>query len=156
VADKRANAADLLVDRAQVRIFTLADYVAEEESGKLYMSGAGLEWTGLPAKPDEIPGCYLAIRLAFPRELARSQHGIVVHAVDEFGRPVGPDPLLEATMTFDLDRVPEDFSEVSGNLPVQIVGYPATIDPNGVIFLELVVDGILVGRLPVQLIPAAN
>ncbi len=153
VDETQVQASDPLTDRAQVRIFTLADHVADERSEKLYISGGGLEWTGLPARAHEIPGCYLVIRLAFPRESARPQHGIVVRAVDEAGNSVGPDPLMEATMTFDLDRVPEDFSEVSGHIIVEIVGYPVTVDPTGVIVLELTADGVVVSRLPVQLVP---
>jgi hypothetical protein len=48
---------DPLHDRAQVRMFTLADDVAEEASGKLYISGAGLEWTGLPTRDSKIAPC---------------------------------------------------------------------------------------------------
>ena len=153
VTAEQTDTAHPLSDRAQVRVFTLADYVAEEISGKLYVSGAGLEWSGLPARIDGIPSCYLLIRLAFPKAYARPSHAIVVRAMSGEGHPVGPDPLLQATMYFDLDGVPDDFTEVSSNLPVQVVEYPATLDPDGVIFLDLLVDDILVSRLPVQLRP---
>jgi hypothetical protein len=148
VTEGETEASDPLRDRAQVRMFTLADYVAEESSGKLYISGAGLEWTGVRVRSDsdgtsQSLSCYLMIRLAFPKASARSRHAIVVRALDHDGSPVGPNPLLEADMRFDLNRVPDDFAEVSGNLSVQVMDYPVTLDPDGVLFLHLVVDGTL-------------
>lgn len=76
MAEEMAQVFDPLQDRAQVRMFTLADYVADESSGKLYISGAGLEWTGVRTRENAIAPCYLIIRLAFPRIYARSSHTI--------------------------------------------------------------------------------
>ena len=155
MAQDGVRVSDPLQDRAQVRIFTLADYVAEEPSGKLYISGAGLEWTGLPTSENKIQSCYLVIRLAFPRASARPSHAIVVRVLDREGMPVGPDPLLQAEMKFDLDQVPDDFTEVSGNLPIQITGYPLDAKASNAIFLQLIVDDVVVNRLPVDLIFAS-
>jgi len=154
---------DPLDDRPQVRIFTLADYVANEASGKLYISGAGLEWTAVVARPDpdapddrrHLLSFSVIIRLAFPRAIARPTHTIEVLALNRDGVEVGPPKsLIEAQMRFDLKRAPRDFTEVSGNLPAQVVNYPVNIEPDDVIFLHLLVDGVLVSRLPVQLRPA--
>jgi len=160
MADDVAQVSDPLQDRAQVRIFTLADYVAEEPSGRLYISGGGLEWVGLPAYPDRLSSFDVAIRLAFPVDpknltaTAHESYAIEIRALDVEGQPVGPDPLLETKMRFDLQRLPDHASETSGNLPVRITDYPVTARPTGVIFLHLLVDGILISHLPVQLRPA--
>jgi hypothetical protein len=151
MTDSSTQASDPLRDRAQVRIFTLADYVADESSGKLYISGAGLEWTGLPTRDNKIAPCHLVIRLAFPRPSARPMHTITVRVVDDAGSPVGPDPLLRAEMKFDLHRVPDYFTEVSGNLAVEIADYPISVDVADVVFFHLLVDDLVVSRLPVQL-----
>src|SRR5436190_2910706 len=151
MAEDVVQASSPLDDRAQVRIFTLADYVAEEPSGKLYISGAGLEWTGVPARlegdgTNQLISFYLIIRLAFPKASARERHDVEVRVVNRDGSPAGPDSLLKAELQFDLDHVPEDFSEVSGNLPVQITNYPISAEPNSVIFLNLLVDEVPVSR----------
>ena len=152
-----------LEDRAQVRIFTLADYVAEEESGKLYVSGAGLEWTEVVARPDpgdpdgrrRLLSFSVIIRLAFPRAIARPIHTIEVLALNRAGVGIGPpESLIEAKMRFDLNRVPHDFAEVSGNVSAQVVNYPIDAELDDAIFLHLLVDGMLVSRLPVQVRPA--
>ena len=158
MAEDVAQLSDPLQDRAQVRIFTLADYVAEESSGKLYISGAGLEWTGLAARSASSGGgwlisFYLVIRLAFPRSIARESHAVSVLALDRDGALAGPDLLLQASMRFDLKLAPKNFTEVSGTLPVQVVDYPTSIEPNDVLFLHLMVDDLLVSRLPVALYP---
>jgi hypothetical protein len=153
MARQTTQSPDPLNDRAQVRIFTVADYVAEEPSGKLYISGAGLEWVGLPAHHNVLPTFYLAIRLAFPIEIKRDTYAVEVRAVDTNDDPVGPDPLVKAEIRFDLDRVPLDARELSGNLPVQITDYPITVQPDAVIFLHLLVDSTLISQLPVQLWP---
>src|SRR5687767_6644527 len=106
MAEDVAQVSDPLQDRAQVRIFTLADYVAEESSGKLYISGAGLEWLGVAARPSSdaaeyVVSFHLVIRLAFPRAVARESHTIEVHVLDRDGAPAGPDSLLRAEMRFD-------------------------------------------------------
>ena len=152
MARQAIQATDPLQDRAQVRLFTVADYVAEEPSGKLYISGAGLEWVGLPARTGLLPSFYLAIRLAFPIGMKREMYAIEIRAVDAADDPVGPDPLLKAEIRFDLDAVPSDARELSGNLPVHITNYPITVQPNDVIFLHLLVDGDLVSQLPIQLL----
>ena len=159
MSDDAAQELDPLDGRPQVRIFTLADYVAEESSGKLYISGAGLEWTGVEARADPAGAGYLlsfqlVIRLAFPRAIARDSHAVEVRVLDRAGSPAGPDPLLTAAMRFDLNRAPKDFTEVSGSLPVQVMDYPTNVEPNDVICLHLLVDDIVVSRLPVQLRPA--
>jgi len=148
-----AQALDPLAGRAQVRIFTLADYAAEEQSGKLYVSGGGLEWTGLPIGPDLLLSFYLVIRLAYPIAIARSSHTIQVRALDRSGQSVGPDPLLQAEMRFEVSRAPSDAVEVSGTLPVQVTNYPVSVQQDAVIFLDLLVDSLLVSRLPLQLQP---
>jgi hypothetical protein len=159
------QAPDPLQDRAQVRLFTLADYIADEASSKLYISGAGLEWTGVPARsvPDDAGDRFpdgtrhllsfsVIIRLAFPRAIARPTHLIEVFALDRDGGEIAPpESLIEARMHFDLKQVPPDFTEVSGNVPAQVVDYPVRVGADDVIFLHLVVDGLLVSRLPVQL-----
>ena len=152
MAEDGAQVSDPLRDRAQVHIFTLADYVAEEQSGKLYISGAGLEWTGLPTSESKIQSCYLVIRLAFPRAFARPNHTIVVRLLDREGNPVGPDPLVQAEMKFDLKRVPKDYTEVSGTLPLQITDYPFTVEPEDVVFFHLIIDGTVLSQLPVDLL----
>jgi hypothetical protein len=150
---------DPLQDRAQVRIFTLADYVAEEPSGRLYISGGGLEWTGLPAFPDRLGPFDLVLRLAFPldpgnpRGTVQESYSIEIRALDAVGQPVGPDPMLQTKMRFQRQRLPEDAREVSGNLPVRFADYPVTAQPTDVIFFQLVVDGAPISRLPVQLRP---
>jgi hypothetical protein len=151
VADDRTTGLGPLGDRAQVRLFTLADYVAEEASGKLYISGAGLEWTGVPVSAGKIGSCFLVIRIAYPRASARPSHTVVVRIVDESGQPVGPNPLLQAEMKFNLNRVPSYFTEVSGTLPIQITDYPLSTESMEVIFFNLEVDGTLVSHLPVDL-----
>ena len=153
MARQTTQSPDPLNDRAQVRIFTVADYVAEEPSGKLYISGSGLEWVGLPAHPGVLPAFYLAIRLAFPMTVAKPRHVVEIRALDADGNPAGYDPLLQAEMQFDLERAPKTATEMSGNLPVQVTDYPITIQPDAVIFLHLLVDGTLISRLPVQLWP---
>lgn len=152
MTDDETKVEDPLVDRAQVRIFTLADHVAQESSGKLYISGAGLEWIGLPIRENKIMPCFLALRLAFPRAFAREIHTVVVRVVDRQGQAVGPDPLLQAEMRFELRRVPKDFAEVSGNLPVRIEDYPLSEESTGIIFFQLVIDGTIISQLPVQLL----
>ena len=151
MAEDQTYSADPLQDRAQVRIFTLADYVAEERSGKLYISGAGLEWTGLPTAGGKIQSCYLVVRLAYPKASARPSHTVTVRVVDGDGNPAGPDPLMQAEMKFDLKRVPEYFTEVSGTLPIHIAGYPLGDTSVGLVFLNLLVDGVLISQLPVGL-----
>jgi hypothetical protein len=152
--------ADPLGDRAQVRIFTLADYVAEEPSGRLYISGGGLEWVGLPVLKDRLMPFDLALRLAFPLEpgippsTVRDSYDVEIRALDAEGKPIGPDPLLQSNMRFDPQRLPDHATEVSGNLPVRFTEIPVTVQPTDVIFLHLKVDGILISRLPVQLRPA--
>ena len=150
-----------LYDRAQVRMFTLADYVADETSGKLYISGAGLEWVGVPVRPNpdgdgQLLSCHVVLRLAFPRTVARETHIIEVLVRNDDGTPAGPDALFKVEMHFDLARTPPAFTELSGSSPVQIVNYPLTAEPDGVIFLHLVVDEVLVSRLPVQLLPVES
>jgi hypothetical protein len=160
MAEGGTPASSPLDDRAQVRIFTLADYVAEESSGRLYISGGGLEWVGLPALPDRLSSFDLALRLAFPvdpkdpRGTARDSYSIEIRALDAEGQPVGPDPLLHTKMRFDRARLPDYAVEVSGNLPLRISDYPVSAQPTDVIFLHLKVDGLLISRLPVQLRPA--
>lgn len=151
---------DPLHHRPQVRIFTLADYVAEEASGKLYISGAGLEWTEVVARPDPddpdsrryLLSFSVIIRLAFPRAIARPTHTIELLALNRDGVKIGPpESLIEAKMRFDLKRTPRNFTEVSGNLLAQIVNFPVEAETEDVIFLHLLVDNVLIGRLPVQL-----
>jgi len=154
VADDETRTSDPLQDRAQVRIFTLADYVAEEPSGRLYISGGGLEWIGVPTYPDRLSSFDLIIRLAFPIAIVRESYHIEVRALDPQGQPIGPDPLMQTEMRFDIHRLPDYASEISGNLPVRITDYPVTVQPSDAIFLHLVVEGILISRLPVQLRPA--
>ena len=163
MTEDASQESDPLQDRAQVRIFTLADYVADEASGKLYISGAGLEWTEVVARPDpddsegrrHFLSFSIIIRVAFPRAIARPTHTIEVLALNREGVGVGPpESLIEAKMRFYLKRAPQDFTEVSGNLPAQVVNYPVNVEPDDVIFLHLLVDGVLVSRLPVQLRPA--
>jgi hypothetical protein len=160
MTEEVALAPDPLQDRAQVRIFTLADYVAEEASGRLYVSGGGLEWMGLPAYPDRLSSFDLALRLAFPvdprdpKGSAHDSYSIEIRVLDAEGRPVGPDPLMDTKMRFDPQRLPDYAVEVSGNLPVRVSDYPVSAQPTDVIFLHLKVDGILISRLPVQLRPA--
>lgn len=156
MTEEKAQASAPLHDRAQVRVFTLADYVADEPSGKLYISGAGLEWTGVPVRPDPDGGllfsCYIVLRLAFPKGIARDSHLIKIRALQEDGSPAGPDPLLKFEMLFDPESAPTDFAELSGNLPVHIVDYPLVSESNDIIYLDLIVDEILVSRLPVELV----
>jgi hypothetical protein len=154
MAEDAAQASDPLHDRAQVRIFTLADYIAEEPSGKLYISGAGLEWTGLPAFPDRLPSFYLLIRLAFPMTMVRPSHIVEVRVLHADGSPAAPDPVLfQADMHFDVDTAPDYATEMSDHIPIQVTNYPVTAQPDGVIFLYLLVDDTLISRLPVQLRP---
>jgi hypothetical protein len=155
VTEGESQASDPLRDRAQVRMFTLADYVGEELSGKLYISGAGLEWTGLPVHQDMVPPFYLAIRLAFPMAMAGPSHVVEIRALQADGSPAGPDPVLvRAKMHFNVDQAPEFATELSGNLPIQIMNYSILVESNSVMFLHLSVDGVLVRRVPVQLRPA--
>ena len=49
MAENATNVSDPLQVRAQARIFTVADYVADEPGGKLYVSVGGLEWLGAAA-----------------------------------------------------------------------------------------------------------
>jgi hypothetical protein len=156
-----ARVSDPLQDRAQVRIFTLADYVADEASGKLYISGAGLEWTEVVARPaadgtHHLLSFSLIIRIAIPRAIVRATHTVEVFVFDRDGALLGPDSLIKADMHFNLKRVPPDFTEVSGNLPAQIMDFPVDVGPEDVIFLHLLVDDVLVSRLPVQLRPAES
>lgn len=144
-----------LYDRPQVRIFTLADYVAEEPSGRLYVSGAGLEWLGIPIRPtgkrnEYFLSCYVLLRLAFPRMTARAEHRVEVQARTSDGVNVGQDSLFRVEMHFDLEDVPEDFAEVSGNLPVQVTNFRIRTTPDTIIFLHLLVDDVLISRLPAQ------
>lgn len=145
---------DPLNSRPQVRIFTLAEYVAEERSGRLYISGGGLEWVGLPSYPGRLSSFDMAIRLAFPKPIIRESYPIEVRVLDEEGQPVGPDPLLRTEMQYDLQKLPDDATEISGNLPIRISELPVSTQPTDVIFLHLIVDGVLISRLPVQLRPA--
>jgi len=145
---------DPLDSRPQVRIFTLAEYVAEERSGRLYISGGGLEWVGLPAYPNRLSSFDMAIRLAFPRAMIRESYPVEVRVLDEDGRPIGPDPLLQTEMQYDLQKLPDGATEISGNLPIRISEIPVSAQPTDVIFLHLIVDGVLISRLPVQLRPA--
>jgi hypothetical protein len=160
MADDMAQISDPLQDRAQVRIFTLAEFVSEEPSGRLYISGGGLEWVGLSAYPDHLSTFDVAIRLAFPLDpknptaTVHASHAIEIRVLNAEGQPVGPDPLVETKMRFDPDRLPDHATETSGNLPVRITEYPVTAQPTDVIFLHLSVDCILISRLPVQLRPA--
>lgn len=159
MSDEPQSEAESLQRRPQVRLFTLADYVADELSGKLYISGAGLEWAGVPVHPDphddrrQFLSCYIVVRIAFPREIARETHIVEVLVRDAHGEPAGPESLFKIEMAFDLRNTPADFTELSGNLPMRIRDYPLTVDPNSVVFLHLLVDDELVGRLPVQLEP---
>jgi hypothetical protein len=146
-----------LHDRAHVRMFTLADYVAEEPSGKLYISGAGLEWIGVPVRTDPDSGgyllsCFVVIRLAFPSAIARDSHFVEVRALDDAGQPVGPESLFKVEMRFDVERAPLGFTELSGNLPIQIRDFPLQAIDDRVLFLHLVVDEILLSRLPVAIL----
>jgi len=152
MAEDMAQAPDPLRDRAQVRIFTLADYVAEESSGRLYISGAGLECSGVPARTGLLPRLCLVIRIAYPMAMARGSHVVEVRALDAEDHPIGPDPLFRAKVTFDLAGAPAGAKEMSGNLPVQVTDYPVTVEPNDVIFLRLLVDGTEISNLPVQLV----
>ena len=162
MTEDAAQVPDPLQDRAQVRIFTLADYVAEEASGRLYISGGGLEWLGLPVQSGGRVSFDIALRLAFPLNPADSHaavhdsYAIEIRALDAEGQPVGPDPLLQTKMRFDRQRLPNYATETSGNLPVRITDYPVTVQPTDVIVLHLKVDGILISRLPVQLQPAGE
>jgi hypothetical protein len=114
-----------------------------------------LEWTGLPAHQDVLPPFYMAIRLAFPMTMARPSHLVEIRALQADGSPAGPDPVLvRAKMLFSVDQAPDFATEMSDNLPIQIMNYPLLVEPNSVIFLHLSVDGVLVSRLPVQLRPA--
>ncbi|MGE3912856.1 MAG: hypothetical protein AB7K36_26095 [Chloroflexota bacterium] len=144
---------DPLHERAQVRIFTLADYVAVEPSGRLYISGGGLEWVGLPVSSDGSLSFDMAIRLAFPKAIARKSYLVEVNAITGEGKPAGPTPLMQTKMRFDLKLLPENASEISGNLPIRISNYPVKVQDTDVIFLSLSIDGILISRLPVQLRP---
>ena len=146
-----AHISDPLHDRAQVRIFTVADYAAEEPSGKLYISGGGLEWVGVPTTSNLLPSFYLVIRLAFPMAMVRPSHMVEVRALSRTGLPVGPDPLIQAEVRFNLERAPADAAEMSGNLPVQVTNYPVSVGPDDVIFLHLLVDDVQISRLPLQL-----
>src|SRR6266542_7041250 len=105
--EDEVQASDPLLGRAQVRIFTLADHAAEEPSGKLYISGGGLEWIGLPTTSDSLLSFYVVIRLAFPMDMVRPRHVVEVRALDRAGQPVGPEPLLfHAELGFDLKHAP--------------------------------------------------
>jgi hypothetical protein len=159
VAENQVQASDPLQDRAQVRIFTLADYVAEEPSGRLYISGGGLEWVGLPTFPDRLGPFDLALRLAFPLDSSdpkgtvRDSYSVEIRALDAGGQPVGPDPMLQTKMRFQRNRLPDNAREVSGNLPVRFADYPVIAKSSDIIFLQLAVDGVLISCLPVQLRP---
>lgn len=160
MADDAKQITDPLQDRAQVRIFTLADYVAEEPSGRLYISGGGLEWVGLPAYPDRLGPFDLALRLAFPldpenpRGTVRESYSIKIRALDGEGQPVGPDPMLQTKTRFQRHRLPDYAREVSGNLPVRFADYPVKARQTDIIFLQLAVDGVPISLLPVQLRPS--
>src|SRR5215212_4617250 len=135
---------DPLDSRPQVRIFTLAEYVAEERSGRLYISGGGLEWVGLPAYPDRLSSFDMAIRLAFPKPIIRESYPVEVRVLNEDGQPIGPDPFLRTEMQYDLKKLPDNAAEISGNLPIRISDYPVSAQPTDVIFLHLIVDGMLI------------
>lgn len=157
MTEDMAHEAGPLYDRAQVRMFTLADYVAEESSGRLYVSGAGLEWTGVPVRlaPDgrgHLLSCYVLLRLAFPRASAGGSHMIEVQALKSDKTAAGQDSLFRVEMRFDLEHVPDDFAEVSGNLPVRVTDFAISAELDSIIFLHLFVDDILISRLPVQLL----
>lgn len=160
MAEDVTQVSDPLQDRAQVRIFTLADYVAEELSGRLYISGGGLEWLGLPVQSGGRVSFDIAIRLAFPldpenpKATAHESYSIEIRVLDISGQLAGDDPLLKTEMRYDPQRLPDDASEISGNLPIRISDYPLRVQSSGVIFLHLIVDGVLISRLPVQLRPA--
>lgn len=154
MTDDAKQITDPLQDRAQVRIFTLADYVAEEPSGRLYISGGGLEWIGVPAFSDRLSPFDLVVRLAFPIKIAKDVHVVEIRALTADGIAVGPEPLLQTTMGIDMQNLPDNASEISGTIPVRIAEYPISTRQDEVIFFHLVVDGVLVSRLPVQLRPA--
>jgi hypothetical protein len=160
MAEGKTQGLDPLNDRPQVRIFTLADYVAEEASGRLYISGGGLEWVGLPVFPNRPLTFDIALRLAFPVDprnpqgTARNSYSVEIRALNVDGQPIGPDPLVQTKMRFDHKSLPDYATEVSGNLPVRIIEYPVSVQPTDRIYLYLKVDGILISRLPVQLQPA--
>jgi len=153
MSDDPTQELDPLDSRPQVRIFTLAEYVAEEQSGRLYISGGGLEWVGLPAYPDHLSSFDIAIRLAFPLSMIRESYSIKIRVLNEAGLPVGSDPLLQTEMQYDLQKLPAHAVEISGNLPVRISDYPVSVQPTDTVFLHLIVDDMLISRLPVQLRP---
>lgn len=112
-------------ERPEVRMFVIADHVAQAPDGKLYLNGAGVEQVFIPSTPGHLPApLYIAVRIRVPWHLTSETLRLRIRALDADRQPFGPDPLIDGQM--EVGRAPgaRAGDEIAVNLVVPIAGIP--------------------------------
>jgi len=131
----------------------LADHVAQEQSGKLYVNGGAIEFVGVQPNAKRLPPLWLVIRLGFPWRLTSGSHIIEVRILDQDEKPVGGDPFARAEAQIGKPPGAEPGDEFGLNIALPLGGFEATDSlPSKVIF-HLIVNGSELATMPLRLSP---
>src|SRR5688500_719498 len=125
-------------DDIQVRAFMLADHAAQEQSGKIYVNGGGIEWIGVADPVGRLSPLWLVIRLGFPFRLTSGGHVITIRILDQDRNTIGVDPVIAANAQIGRPPGADPNDEFGLNIVVPIVGYEVSVRPNTTIYFHLI------------------
>jgi hypothetical protein len=140
-------------DDIQIRAFMLADHAAQEQNGKIYMNGGGIEWIGIPPDATRLPSLWLVVRLGFPWRLTSGGHSIEVNILDQDEKAIGPNPYMRGDAQIGRPPGAEPGDEFALNMVIPLAGFQATEPLPSKVIIHLRVDEREIGRLPLKLSP---
>lgn len=141
-------------DDFAIRVFTLADHAAVTPDGKLYISGGAVERIFLPQLPGPLGQLWLAVRIHLPWRYTSNRLRVELRALDADRNPVGQDPIAIADV--EVGRAPgqRPGDEIAVQFALPLTGFPIPTPGESKVYFHLVVEGEVLGILPLQVSPA--
>lgn len=140
---------EVMSDRIEVRIFTLADHVATPPDGKMYISGAGVDQMYITQIPGGLGPLGLAVRLRVPWHMTSERLSVRVRALNADREPVGPDPLMQGDIEVGRPPGTRPGDEIGVGFAVPLTGFP--VQDEGSLYFHLIVNQETLAVLPLKL-----
>jgi hypothetical protein len=138
-------------DTPAVRMFILADWVAQQADGKLAIGGAGIGQVFVNAFPGALPPMYVVTRVSVPWHMTTEPTPLVVRALDADRNTIGPDPLFQANAEIGRPPGSRPGDELAIQVAFPLTGYP--VPSATTIFLHLLFGAETLAILPLKIAP---
>ena len=135
-------------DRLEVRIFTLADYVATPPDGKLYISGGGVDQMMMQEIPGNLGPLALAVRIRVPWHMTSDTVSVQVRALNSDREPIDRDPIMGADVEVGRPPGARPGDEIAIGFVVSLLGFP--VREEGSIHFHLIANGETLATLPLK------